>query len=230
LGTPPEEPTEQMPRYPTGSPGWPGASTGPITDEMPRTNAWATGDPTSGRTATGRAWPPSTGTSAIGTGAAGTGAVENSGPTTAISSPAELFDDEDQEPGATGGREQAGARDQVGGRTSVDGLDKGMPDVPAGLAADDPGVRAGSGLKAWAILIAQGIGGAVGGALLWVGFRYLWLKLPVAALAAAVVATAGLVLMVRAIRGSDDPQTTMLAVLVGLIVTISPAVLLLTLH
>jgi hypothetical protein len=46
-------------------------------------------------------------------------------------------------------------------------------------------------------------------------------------LAAAVAATVGLVLLVRAIRGSDDPQTTILAVLVGLVVTISPAVLLL---
>jgi formate-dependent nitrite reductase membrane component NrfD len=60
-----------------------------------------------------------------------------------------------------------------------------------------------------------------------VGFRYLWLNLPVVALAAAVAATVGLVLLVRAIRGSDDPQTTILAVLVGLVVTISPAVLLL---
>jgi hypothetical protein len=103
-----------------------------------------------------------------------------------------------------------------------------MVDVPAGLDVDDADLEDRSaGWKAWAILIAQGIGGAVGGAVLWVGFRYLWLNLPVVALAAAVLATVGLVMVVRTIRGSDDLQTTMLAVLVGLIVTISPAVLLL---
>jgi hypothetical protein len=76
-------------------------------------------------------------------------------------------------------------------------------------------------------LIGQWVFGAVGGAALWIGFRFLWLQMPVVALVAAVAATAGLVLLVRAIRRSDDLQTTMLAVLVGLVVTISPAVLLL---
>jgi hypothetical protein len=37
----------------------------------------------------------------------------------------------------------------------------------------------------------------------------------------------GLVLIVRKIRKAEDLQTTLLAVLVGLIVTVSPAVLLL---
>jgi fatty acid desaturase len=101
-------------------------------------------------------------------------------------------------------------------------------DVPAGLGPDDdrPAVEP-SALRMWITLIVQGVLGAVGGAVAWVGFRYLWLNLPVVALAAAVAATVGLVLLVRAIRGSDDPQTTILAVLVGLVVTISPAVLLL---
>jgi hypothetical protein len=126
------------------------------------------------------------------------------------------------------------------------------PDVPAGLAAEDmadvaalrePGGRSGSrsavasddleraerpsGIRAWLSLIGQWVLGAVGGAALWIGFRFLWLQMPVVALVAAVAATAGLVLLVRAIRRSDDLQTTMLAVLVGLVVTISPAVLLL---
>jgi hypothetical protein len=101
-------------------------------------------------------------------------------------------------------------------------------EVPAGLGPDDekPAVEP-SALWMWITLIVQGVLGAVGGAAAWVGFRYLWLNLPVVALAAAVAATVGLVLLVRAIRGSDDPQTTILAVLVGLVVTISPAVLLL---
>ena len=111
------------------------------------------------------------------------------------------------------------------------------PDVPAGLAAEDMGAAVvsdeperaeqPSGMRAWLSLIGQWVLGAVGGAALWIGFRFLWLQMPVVALVAAVAATAGLVLLVRAIRRSDDLQTTMLAVLVGLVVTISPAVLLL---
>lgn len=104
-------------------------------------------------------------------------------------------------------------------------------EAPAGLTdeddLDDPD-DGRSPLVAWLILVGQGIVGAVLGGALWVGFRYLWLNFPVIALAGAVLATAGLVLVVRTIRGSDDIRTTMLAVLVGLIVTISPAVLLLT--
>jgi hypothetical protein len=105
-------------------------------------------------------------------------------------------------------------------------------DVPAGLAPEDDAEaveRAGrsSGLWVWLVLLGQLVLGAVLGGALWVGFRYLWLNHQVLALAASVLTTAGLVLLVRAIRRSDDVQTTMLAVLVGLVVTISPAVLLL---
>ena len=79
--------------------------------------------------------------------------------------------------------------------------------------------------RAWAAMVAQWIAGAIGGATLWVVFRYLWQALPVVAIAAALLTTAGLVLLVRAIRRSEDWQTTALAVLVGLAVTVSPAVL-----
>jgi len=41
------------------------------------------------------------------------------------------------------------------------------------------------------------------------------------------VVTAGLVWIVRKIRKAEDMQTTLLAVLVGLVVTVSPAMLLL---
>jgi hypothetical protein len=248
----PEQPTEQMPRYggaglgASGLTQRPGASTGPITARIPRTaSPSADGGDTS-----------SSGAGAMTAGAPradAARAVEDSGPSTAISSRAELFaDDQDPEdeslgaPGrvSTAGRASGGAGPHPG--TSPTATAAPNPagaapaDVPAGLAggegtagdavADTDDAEPQSGLKAWAILIGQGIAGAVGGALLWVGFRFLWLNLPVVALAAAVIATAGLVLVVRTIRGSDDLQTTMLAVLVGLIVTISPAVLLLALH
>ncbi len=75
--------------------------------------------------------------------------------------------------------------------------------------------------------MGQWVAGAVGGAALWVAFRFLWSIMPVLALVAAVLTTAGLVLLVRVIRRSDDVKTTIFAVLVGVVVTVSPAVLVL---
>ena len=49
----------------------------------------------------------------------------------------------------------------------------------------------------------------------------------VVALAAAVLVTVGLVLVVRALMHNDDRRTTLFAVLVGLLLTVSPAILVL---
>ena len=81
--------------------------------------------------------------------------------------------------------------------------------------------------RAWAGVVAQWLTGAVAGAVLWVLFRYLWRELPVVALAAAVLVTAGLVLLVRQLLHNVDRRTTGFAVLVGLLLTASPAVLVL---
>jgi len=118
----------------------------------------------------------------------------------------------------------------------LDDLDQADPD----LAHDDPvdqeprrrlvrtAAEAASGTAAaWAIVLAQWLGGAVGGAALWIAFRFLWRSLPVVALAAAVLLTVGLVLLVRALLRTDGPRTTVLAVLVGLLITVSPAILVL---
>jgi hypothetical protein len=131
--------------------------------------------------------------------------------------------------------------------------DDGAPDYPAGLdsrgvgeeptgifAADDADApvkrrsaqteekeKAAAGGPAWAAVIAQWIAGAIGGAALWVGFRFLWRDLPVVALAAAVLVTVGLVVVVRALLRSSDLRTTLFAVLVGLLLTVSPAILVL---
>lgn len=123
------------------------------------------------------------------------------------------------------------------------GLDrKGVGEEPTGVFAggeageDAPARRrsaqteekeeAGGG-PAWAAVIAQWIAGAIGGAALWVGFRFLWRDLPVVALAAAVLVTVGLVVVVRALLRSSDLRTTLFAVLVGLLLTVSPAILVL---
>jgi hypothetical protein len=89
---------------------------------------------------------------------------------------------------------------------------------------DDPAVRPA---QAWAGVVAQWLAGAVAGAVLWVLFRYLWRGLPVVALAAALLVTAGLVLLVRQLLHDVDRRTTGFAVLVGLLLTASPAVLVL---
>lgn len=92
---------------------------------------------------------------------------------------------------------------------------------------DEHEERTGRPAQAWAGVVAQWLAGAVAGAVLWVLFRYLWRGLPVVALAAAVLVTAGLVLLVRQLLHQTDRRTTGFAVLVGLLLTASPAVLVL---
>jgi hypothetical protein len=92
---------------------------------------------------------------------------------------------------------------------------------------DDPDGPASQPAQAWAGVVAQWLAGAVAGAVLWVLFRYLWRGLPVVALAAALLVTGGLVLMVRQLLHDVDRRTTVFAVLVGLLLTASPAVLVL---
>jgi hypothetical protein len=103
-------------------------------------------------------------------------------------------------------------------------------DEPAGLAdveddEDRPADRSAG--KEWLVMIGQLAVGVIGGAALWLGFNYLWRTAAPAALVVALGVTVGLVMVVRKIRRADDLQTTVLAVLVGLIVTVSPAAMLL---
>ncbi|WP_082404784.1 hypothetical protein [Saccharothrix sp. NRRL B-16348] len=104
-------------------------------------------------------------------------------------------------------------------------------DGPAGLGdvddEDDERPADRSAGKEWLLMIGQLAAGVIGGAALWLGFNYLWRTAAPAALVVALAVTVGLVMMVRKIRRADDLQTTVLAVLVGLIVTVSPAAMLL---
>jgi hypothetical protein len=81
--------------------------------------------------------------------------------------------------------------------------------------------------KQWLVLAGQLALGVAGGAGVWLGFSWLWGQLPAAALIAALLVVVALVWIVRKIRRAEDLQTTVLAVLVGLVVTVSPAALLL---
>ncbi|PPK64579.1 hypothetical protein V5P93_006967 [Actinokineospora auranticolor] len=84
--------------------------------------------------------------------------------------------------------------------------------------------------REWLIMIGQLGLGVVGGAGVWLLFNWLWRVLPAAALIGALVVIVGLVLIVRKVRRAEDLQTTVLAVLVGLLATVSPAALLLLDH
>jgi hypothetical protein len=84
-----------------------------------------------------------------------------------------------------------------------------------------------SGTREWLLMAAQVGAGAIAGAAVWLAFSWLWGFQPVVALVAAVLVIFGLVLGVRRWRRAEDLQTTVLAVLAGLVVTVSPAALLL---
>jgi hypothetical protein len=92
---------------------------------------------------------------------------------------------------------------------------------------EDEPEREASPARQWLSMAAQLALGVVGGAAVWLGFNWLWGKIPAAALVVALAVIIGLVWIVRKIRRADDIQTMVLAVLVGLVVTVSPAALLL---
>jgi hypothetical protein len=88
-------------------------------------------------------------------------------------------------------------------------------------------VEHGSPMREWAMMVAQIGVGVVGGAALWLICEWLWQRIPVVALVVALAVITGLVWVVRRVRRAEDLQTTVIAVLVGLFVTVSPAALLL---
>ncbi|WP_263249975.1 hypothetical protein [Saccharopolyspora rosea] len=102
------------------------------------------------------------------------------------------------------------------------------PELPAGLDdedyADDEAAERSPG-REWGILAVQGVVGLLAGGLVWFGFRYLWMFNSIAALIAALVVTGALVLVARKVLRTDDLQTILLAVLVGLACTVSPVAL-----
>ena len=90
-------------------------------------------------------------------------------------------------------------------------------------AADE----AASPVREWVVMVTQIGVGVVGGAVLWLICEWLWQRIPVVALVVALAVITGLVWVVRHVRRAEDLQTTVIAVLVGLFVTVSPAALLL---
>lgn len=75
--------------------------------------------------------------------------------------------------------------------------------------------------------IMQPIAGAVAGAAVWTGMHWLWAHQPAIAFLAAMIAVATTMSVTRKF---DDRCSAVVAVLVGLIVTVSPAALVLLSH
>jgi len=125
-----------------------------------------------------------------------------------------LIDEDDDDLDADDRRDRRGRRD-------LDDLDD---DDDLDDLDDD---REPSPMREWLTMGGQLALGVLGGAAIWLGFNWLWGFLPQAALVVALAVIVALVLIVRKIRRAEDLQTTVIAVLVGLVVTISPAALLL---
>lgn len=151
-----------------------------------------------------------------------------------------LADDEDSDEGPATGYyvpDFDDDSDDEGGRSRTGVLDDdplaASDDYPGdtGTASDDGDdsdeAEEPSPARQWLGLAGQLALGVVGGAGVWLAFNWLWGKLPAAALIAALVVTMGLVWIVRKVRRAEDLQTTVIALLVGLVVTVSPAALLL---
>ncbi|WP_410870929.1 hypothetical protein [Nocardia sp. A7] len=88
---------------------------------------------------------------------------------------------------------------------------------------DDNDIR-----RQWMILGAQSLGAAVAGMLLFKGFETLWESMALVALALATVVILGLVALVRILRRTDDIFSTVIAVVVGVFVTLGPLAFLLS--
>lgn len=113
-------------------------------------------------------------------------------------------------------------------RGRVRDRETGEPALPDDFD-EEPVEEEHSTANEWFVVLAQLAAGAVAGAALWLVFRWLWRSTPAAAAVVGVLMTVGAVLLVRRIWRSDDLRTTVMTVLIGLFVTMSPAVLLLDL-
>nr|WP_019932553.1 hypothetical protein [Nocardia sp. BMG111209] len=82
--------------------------------------------------------------------------------------------------------------------------------------------------KQWMVLGGQAVGAAVAGMLLFKGFEKMWDVFPFVALALAMVVILGLVALVRVLRRTDDITSTVIAVVVGIFVTLGPLAFLLS--
>ncbi|HEY5858537.1 MAG TPA: hypothetical protein VIW24_32080 [Aldersonia sp.] len=133
---------------------------------------------------------------------------------------------------ATGTREESGdpsvASAPESEAPSVAIGDSGDPSVAVTAAAPAVDANAPGPAKQWLSLIGQAVVALAVGALLFVGFERLWDDLPWIALVMAILVILGLVAVSRVLRRSDDTLGVMIAVGVGLFVTMGPLALVLS--
>ncbi|TSD48653.1 hypothetical protein FFI94_022590 [Rhodococcus sp. KBS0724] len=92
--------------------------------------------------------------------------------------------------------------------------------------AEDTGDR--NSIREWAILAGQVVVALIIGGAMFKGFEKLWDMLPWVALVLALIVIVGLVAVVRVLRKTDDITSFVIAVVVGMIVTLGPLAFLLT--
>ena len=134
--------------------------------------------------------------------------------------------DDDADPDSAAATAEHAGQDVVHSAADAESAERtGTVDTPApdGRATDD---AEESPVKAWLVLFGQAIVGlAVGVGLFW-GFTELWRWNPYFALVLAVLVIFGIVTLSHVVRRTKDLPTTLLALGVGLLVTIGPLVLL----
>ena len=103
----------------------------------------------------------------------------------------------------------------------------GAPPLVAETDADDaePETDTGPRVVGVAGLLVELLAAVAVGAALWLGFRWFWGQWPVVALVLALVVSVGSVMVIRLAHRVDDGLSMLLALVVGLIVTMSPAAL-----
>lgn len=121
--------------------------------------------------------------------------------------------------GVTGASALAGAKRAGDRRTAERGGESGAAQRDADADANR---------RQWMILGGQSIGAAVAGMLMFKGFERMWEMLPWVALTLAMVVILGLVALVRILRRTDDIMSTVIAVVVGIFVTLGPLAFLLS--
>ncbi|QII02506.1 hypothetical protein BH92_23925 [Rhodococcoides fascians A21d2] len=80
----------------------------------------------------------------------------------------------------------------------------------------------GGAVRQWLVLVGQAVVAVVVGALLFKGFEQLWDVLPWVALVLSVLVIVGLVAVVRILRRTDDLISIVIAIAVGVFVTLGP--------
>ncbi|MFD4430823.1 hypothetical protein [Nocardia sp. NPDC058497] len=118
---------------------------------------------------------------------------------------------------------RVGASRVAAGRLAAGRLAAGRAGARSARTATDDANR-----RQWLILAGQSVGAAVAGMLLFKGFETMWETLPWVALALAMVVILGLVALVRVLRRTDDIFSTVIAVVVGVFVTLGPLAFLLS--